>query len=130
VNTKGAKHRLAQVVLLLGAWCAREQSTSPGQVVSWGFPSGPTNVPAGFSDIEAVAAPRATTETLGYILALRSDGSLASLGGVYVPIGLSNVVGIAAGEYVALALKNDGTVAAWQPWPFINAGDETNVPAG
>ena len=42
-----------------------------------------------------------------------------------VPIGLSNVIAIAAWEH-NLALKNDGTVAAWG-W---NRWGQTNVPAG
>jgi len=43
-----------------------------------------------------------------------------------VPVGLSNVVAIAAGGWHSLALKADGTVAAWG---YNNYG-QTNVPVG
>src|SRR5258708_26136023 len=42
-----------------------------------------------------------------------------------VPPGLSNVVGIAAGDSHSLALKADGTVVAWGG----NNNGQTNVPA-
>ncbi len=57
-----------------------------------------------------------------------------------VPIGLTNLVAIAAGDYHLLALKADGTVAAWgysaarrilppyAGWKLDNLA--TNVPAG
>jgi len=41
-----------------------------------------------------------------------------------VPIGLSNVVGIAAGEAISLALKQDGTVVRW------GRGGNQDVPVG
>lgn len=43
-----------------------------------------------------------------------------------VPIGLTNVVGIATGNAHNLALRSDGTVVAWGD----NSSNQTNVPAG
>lgn len=43
-----------------------------------------------------------------------------------VPIGLTNVVGIATGEAHNLALRSDGTLVAWGD----NSSNQTNVPAG
>ena len=42
------------------------------------------------------------------------------------PVGLTNVVAIAAGAYHSLAVKNDGTVVAWG-W---DAGGQSTVPPG
>jgi alpha-tubulin suppressor-like RCC1 family protein len=44
------------------------------------------------------------------------------IGQTNVPVGLSDVIAIAAGEMKSLALKKDGTVVAW--------GDWTNQPPG
>ena len=38
-----------------------------------------------------------------------------------VPVGLSDVVSVAAGYGHSLALKRDGTVAAWGANSFVNA---------
>jgi len=83
---------------------------------------GQTNVPAGLSNVVAIAAG-------GYSsLALRNNGTVVAWGpelpptvslimdkGI-VPTGLSNVVAIAAGDRHSLALFNDGrTVIVRQP---------------
>ncbi len=49
-----------------------------------------------------------------------------SYGQINVPMGLTNVIGIACGAYHALALRNDGTVVAWGR----NNYGQTNVPTG
>src|SRR5207237_4808142 len=62
---------------------------------------------------------------------LRANGTvtgwgLNSSGQTSVPVGLSNVVALAAGNLFSLALKSDGTVEAWGDNTFV----QTNVPAG
>jgi hypothetical protein len=79
-----------------------------GTVAVWGDNSyGQTNVPAGLSNVVAIAAG-------GYqCLVLKADGTALSWGYLStVPAGLSNVVAIAAGDYANLLLLDDGTVAA------------------
>jgi hypothetical protein len=49
---------------------------------------------------------------------------LNNYGQTNVPVGLSNVVGIAAGDYHSVALKENGTVVAWGR----NGEGQTNVP--
>lgn len=118
---------------------------SNGTVAAWGdafrdpFPRPPlppspggfaTNVPAGLSNVIAIAAGDK------HNLALTAEGKVVSWG-VYwpdsvftpanyvmatnVPANLSNVIAIAAGGNQSLALKSDGRVVAW--------GNATNVPA-
>jgi hypothetical protein len=97
-----------------------------GTVVAWGNNAqGETNVPAGLSNVIAIAA--------GYDdnLALRSDGTVVVWGYNYsgetnVPTGLSNVVAIAAGGYHFLALRADGTVVAWG----LNDYGDGTIPVG
>ena len=75
-------------------------------VAAWGNnDSGQTTVPAGLSNVVAIAA--------GYYhsLALKTDGTVVAwgyngYGQTNVPAGLSNVVAIAAGGYHSLALKS------------------------
>jgi len=74
--------------------------------------SGITNVPAGLSNVVAIAS--------GYYhnLALRADGTIAAWGAsssgvLNVPPGLNDVVAIACGFYHNLALRADGTVIGW-----------------
>jgi len=74
---------------------------------------GQANVPAGLSNVVAVAAGG-----WGHSLALKSDGTVVAWGysgdgQTNVPSGLSNVVAIAAGLNDSLALKSDGTVVGW-----------------
>jgi subtilisin-like proprotein convertase family protein len=87
--------------------------------------SGQTNVPAGLSNVVAVAGGSL------HCLALNNDGTVTVWGyngdgETNVPAGLSNVVAIAAGDYHSLALKADGTVAAWG----LDSDGQIDVPVG
>ena len=97
-----------------------------GTVVAWGDNTyGQTNVPAGLTNVIAVAGGG------HHSLALNADGTVVSwgynaYGQASVPGGLTNVVAISAGYLHSLALKSDGTVVAWGH----NAYGQTNVPQG
>jgi trimeric autotransporter adhesin len=89
---------------------------SNGTVVAWGQPGRWLNVPAGLSNVIAIAANAVHND--GQNLALKSDGTVIAWGSGYfemtnVPVGLSNVIGIAVGDYHCLALRSDSTVVAW-----------------
>jgi hypothetical protein len=92
-----------------------------GSLFAWGLnDSGETNIPAGLSNVVAIAAGS------GHNLVLKSDGTvfawgLNAYGETNIPAGLSNVVAIAAGGWHNLALKRNGTVVAW------GAGGGTNI---
>jgi hypothetical protein len=88
-------------------------------------------VPAGLTNVVAIAASRGLPSEASHSLALRADGTVVawgdnSTGQTTVPAGLTNVVAIAAGEAHNLALRADGTVVAWGS---ISHG-QTTVPAG
>ena len=95
-------------------------------VLSWGDnSSGQTNVPAGLSNVVAVAGGSS------HSAALRNDGTVVawgsnSYGQTNVPAGLSNVIALAAGGRHNLALRKDGTILAWG----FNYYGQTNVPVG
>jgi len=97
-----------------------------GLVVAWGDNTySQTNVPAGLSNVVAVAAGEY------HSLALKQDGTVVawgwnSSGQCNIPAGLSNVVAVEGGGRHSLALKQDGTVVAWG-W---NNWGQCNVPAG
>ena len=100
---------------------------SNGTVVAWGYnDTSETNVPAGLSNVVAIAA--------GYqfnlVVVTNGNGTVVAWGDntagqCNVPAGLSNVVDVAAGTYQSLALLQNGTVVAWGD----NDDGETNVPA-
>ena len=101
-----------------------------GTVVAWGRNlSGESTVPAGLSNVVAIAAGgRSNT---GFSLALTKEGTVVAWGdGAHletaVPGGLSNVVAIVAGQEHCLALKKDGSVVGWG----INVDGRTQAPAG
>lgn len=111
-----------------------------GTVVVWGMQSDPSSS-ASLNNVTAVAAGRS------FGLALKRDGTVVGWGynrggqstGIpttnspYISSGpvriggqvLTNAVAIAAGDQYGLALKSDGTVAAWGDHRFYRA-----VPAG
>lgn len=111
---------------------------APCPVAVWG--TGPaTNLPVSLSNAVAVAAGQA------HALALKADGTVVAWGasnvqkwvvppGIYVnaaygqldvPFGLTGVVAVAAGSFHNLALKSDGTLAAWG----LNDAGQASVPA-
>jgi len=108
----------------LGTARSVDASLSLAMIASWGpGPSGETNVPAGLTDVIAIAGG------FTHSLALRRDGTVAAWGGNFygqtdVPKTLTNVVAIAAGNSHSLALKSDGTVVPWGNVWFI----PTNLP--
>jgi hypothetical protein len=84
-----------------------------------------TNVPAGLSNVTAVAAGGQ------HFLALMADGTVMAWGTnvsgqTNVPAGLTNVVAIAGGNSFSMALRQDGTVVGWGD----NTYNETNIPTG
>jgi alpha-tubulin suppressor-like RCC1 family protein/sugar lactone lactonase YvrE len=95
-------------------------------VVAWGDNFyGQTNIPAGLSNVVAVAGGNL------HSLALRSDGKVVAwgynqYGQTNVPPALEDVVAVAGGTSHSLALRNDGTVVAWGQ----NTSGQTNMPAG
>ena len=93
-----------------------------GAVVAWGLNTyGATNVPAGLSNVVAVAGGGFSS------LALLNDGTVRQWGdSAQPPNGLTNVVSVSAGFLHYLALKSDGMVVGWG----IDAFGETVVPNG
>jgi alpha-tubulin suppressor-like RCC1 family protein len=105
-----------------------------GTVVEWESQKGLPQyghlleVPIG-SNVIAVALGETSQGTRN--IALKKDGTVARWGSESIyndatpPIGLSNVVAIAAGDGQTLALKNDGTVIGWG---FNDVGQATGIP--
>jgi len=95
-----------------------------GTVVAWGDNgSGQIDVPPFLSDVVAVSSG------WSFSMALRADGTVVTWGypSTVVPLGLSNVVAIAAGgSQFCLALRADRTVVAWG----YNGSGQTSVPPG
>lgn len=98
----------------------------PRRIVAWGYNNnGQTTVPAGLTNVQAIAAGA------DHSVALRSDGTVLAWGGLNsagqtsFPAGLSGVQAVSAGGRHSLALKNDGVmvVVGWN-----NFG--TDMPAG
>src|SRR5207247_1102435 len=99
----------ALAVLSPAALAAYPDRLALGVPVAWGDNTyGQTSVPAGLSNVVAVAAG------FGHSLAVRSDGTVVawgsnSSGETNVPAGLSDVVAVAGGDPHSLALRADGT---------------------
>ena len=83
---------------------------SDGQVFCWG-PNyfGENSVPTNFTNGIAVAAG------YGHFLGLTSDRAVRAWGSSTPPPGLSNIVAIAAGDYVSLAVRETGILVVGQP---------------
>ena len=93
--------------------------TKNGNVVGWGDNTyGQINIPPGLSNVVSIAAGWNLGVGTSWGIAATSLGQVVTWGGdtqgqTNVPSGLSNVVAVATGWYHSLALKSDGTVAAW-----------------
>jgi alpha-tubulin suppressor-like RCC1 family protein len=75
-----------------------------------------TNVPPGLSNVVAIAAGGSDGDY--HSLALRADGKVVAWGSnrygqTNVPVSLTNVVAISAGDYHNLALQANGRVIGW-----------------
>jgi alpha-tubulin suppressor-like RCC1 family protein len=94
-------------------------SAPVSSVIAWGYDSdGQTNVPAGLTDVVAVAAGDY------HSLALRRNGTVVAWGRNWdgecnVPPGLSNVVAITGGNYFSAAVQADGTIVEWGYLPVL-----------
>lgn len=99
---------------------------SGGLVKAWGDgAAGQTNVPAGLTNVLAVAGGAS------HALALKNDGTVVAWGSnafkqTNVPPGLANIVEVSGGVQHSLALNASGLVTAWGD----NSLGQTNVPAG
>ncbi len=96
---------LTNVIGVAGNSSASFAVKSDGHIVSWGAGT-LTNIPASVSNVIAVS-----TSDGGGDLALRSDGTVVAWGGTS-PLGLSNIVSVAAGVQFQLALRAEGTVTS------------------
>jgi hypothetical protein len=99
-----------------------------GTVLAWGSNiSHETNVPAGLSNVVAVAAGGCDCLPNGdQSLALKSDGTVVGWGATTVPTNVNNIVAISAGDNHALALTRDGTIIGWG----LNYNGQATPPAG
>jgi hypothetical protein len=91
-------------------------------LLGWGNNySGQTGIPAGLTNVTAIAAGT------NHSLALKNDGTVVGwgrndyYGQTDIPVSLSGVTAIAAGDNHSLALKSDGIVVGW---------GNTDVPVG
>ncbi len=98
----------------LGVVYGFDQILDEANVVVWGDNfAGQLNVPAGLSNVVAIAG------AYDHSLALKNNGTAVTWGdnlhsaALAVPAGLNNLVAVAGGESYSLALKNNGTVVAW-----------------
>jgi alpha-tubulin suppressor-like RCC1 family protein/subtilisin-like proprotein convertase family protein len=99
-----------------------------GTVLAWGVaPFGQTNIPAGLSNVVAIAAGGES-----HSMALRNDGRVfvwgsSAFGQTVVPPAATNgVIAIAAGGDHCLALTTNGTIVSWGK----NTSGQTNAPKG
>ncbi len=116
---------LTNVSQIGAGWAFNVALRSTGTVAAWGENLfGQTNVPAGLTNVTAIAAgaEHALALSNGYVVAWGYNGS----GQTSLPAGLSNVVAIAAGDENSMALTSNGNVIVWGS----NTYGQTNVPAG
>jgi alpha-tubulin suppressor-like RCC1 family protein len=109
-------------------WQTGQLYLPPGtNVLRWVYAQNQPDTDYGFIDLDTgwldqvKIAPLAFPPGGNAVVAWGNNGN----GQANVPQGLTNVLGIAAGLYHSMALKNDGTVVAWG----YNSDGETNVPA-
>ena len=89
-----------------------------GTLVAWGTSGMETNLPSGLNDAVAVSLHDR------HALILRADGTVIDVTDYSKPTNVTGVISIAAGPDYGLALKADGTVAAWGYDPVT----ATNIP--
>ena len=109
----------------IAAGAQHNLALSNGYVIAWGYNgSGQTSVPAGLSNVVAIAAGDSNS------MALTSNGNVivwgsTNYGQTNVPAGVNgNAMAIAAGAGHCVALLNTGTFVSWGD----NANGQTNVP--
>lgn len=119
----------AVIALTLIGSCLAFSAGPLGQVVIWkGRGCGPSDWYTDRIDIGA----RPVTDAVGisagrdHALILRADGSVLGCGGnqygqTNIPVGLTNVVQVAAGMFFSLALDKEGNVSGWGLHP-TNSG--------
>lgn len=140
-STNFTPSSLSNVVQVAAGGSDRGQETfglalkNDGTLVAWGANDfGQTNVPAGLSNVVALAAG------YSHSLALKADGTVVNWGESAdrypAPPDLSNVVAIAAAGFLrdgpnvvgySLALRSDGTVVAWGASPADTPPGLSNV---
>ena len=114
------------IPLMLGTTSPANAALAEYSLVGWGNNYwGQSSIPAGLTDVVAVAAGEA------HNLALKSDGTVVAwghngFGQSSIPAGLTDVVAISAGTNHSLALKGDGTVVGWGS----NYSGQINIPSG
>ena len=129
---QASPYGFTSVVDIDAEWVHGLALRSDGTVVAWGDNSfSQTNVPAGLSDVLALAGGNL------HSLALRSDGSVVAWGSsamypITPPAGLANVVAIAGGVAHSLALVENPTTPTpptvwWQPADRAVATNRTTV---
>lgn len=98
-----------------------------GNIVVWGDTGSLGATPSGLSGSTNVTAGQ------GYVLAVKSDGTVEAWGTPYfdegqlsVPPGLSGITMVSASTRHVLALKDDGTVVGWGR----NVDGQITIPAG
>lgn len=125
---------LTNITAIAAEWGASWVVKRDGTVVGWtsqpsSNKSGQLLPVEGLSNVVGIAMGPGEYVTQG--IALKNDGTVGIWGSQSInkeatpPIGLSNVVAIAAGDGQTLALKSDGTVIGWG---FNKVGQATGVP--
>jgi alpha-tubulin suppressor-like RCC1 family protein len=127
-GTEMLETALSNVVTLAASYGHVLVLQSDGNVKAYGT-STATNVPAGLSNVVAIAA--GGSDGIYFSLATRANGTVVawganSSGQTTIPASLTNGIAVAAGMFHSLALKSDGKVVAWGS----NSYGQTNVPAG
>ncbi len=113
---------MAAILFCAGVLCSAQAADT---VIAWGSNVyGETNIPAGLSDMIALAGGSY------HVVALRSDQTALawgrnSAGQTNMPPDAAPVVGISAGQNHSLALRPNGQAILWGRLPYVQA---TNAP--